>query len=482
MEANTITKLFTLLLAAVVVASCVQDDEFDAPSIEVESIDIPAAQLLTIGGVRTLLETEILNTGNQVLTFNGDEDDSNDQFIVGYVISNDAAGNFFEEILIQDHFENPTAGVKVLIDANPLSVTYQIGRKVFVRLEGLTVGFDSGVLALGLREGNRIEQIGESAQFDFMLRDDEVESIVPLSVSIADFTDALTNVYVRLSDVQFNRNDALGDNRKTYAAEASDEFDGERLLESCTTGASVIFSTSTFADFKGQLIPDKRGNMDAILTKDFFGETFNIVLNDPSSIAFDSLDRCDPDEIDCGIADITGPNEIFTDFFETQSQGSPIAGNGWTNYSEAGTASWEAYFDDGTNASLGISARVGSFSSGDDSTISWLITPEIDFDAEEGETLNFKTSNSFSDGSILELFFSSDWDGTEGGVASATWDLLPAAYIVQDDDFFGDWFNSGNVNLSCINGSGYIAWKYVGSGEEEFDGTYELDEIEVKSN
>jgi hypothetical protein len=315
-----------------------------------------------------------------------------------------------------------------------------------------------------------------------MLRDDEVETIVPLSIDMSDFIDALTNVYVRLSDVQFNRNDALGANRKTYAAEASDAFDGARILESCATGASAVFSTSTFADFKGQLLPDGRGTMDAILTKNFFGEVFNIVINDPSSIVFESTDRCDPDEVDCGIADTTGSNELFTDFFETQNEGSPIAGNGWTNYSEAGTETWEAYFDDGTNASLGISARVGSYASGDNSTINWLITPEIDFDTQDGETLNFKTSNSFADGSILELFFSSDWDGAEGNITSATWDLLPAAYIVQDDDFFGDWLNSGNVNLSCINGSGYIAWKFVGSGKEEFDGTYELDEIEVHSD
>lgn len=482
MKATTINPLFTLLLAAVLVLSCVQDDEFDPPILEIESVDIPAAQLLTMGGVRTLLETEILNTGNQVLPFEADEDESNDQFIVGYVISNDAAGNFFEELLLQDNFENPTTGVKVLIDANPLAVTYQIGRKVFVRLDGLTVGFDSGVLALGFRDGNRIEQISESAQFDYILRDDEVETIVPLAIGIEDFTDALTNVYVGLSDVQFNRNDALGENRKTYAAEASDAFDGERLLESCATGASAIFSTSTFADFKGQLLPDGSGTMDAILTKNFFGEEFNIVVNNPSSIAFDSTDRCDPDEIDCGSANDTGSNELFTDFFETQIEGSPITGNGWTNYSEAGTETWEAYFDDGTNASLGISARVGSYLSGDDSTITWLITPEIDFDAQDGETLNFKTSNSFADGSTLELFFSNDWDGSEEHIASTTWDVLSAAYIVQDDDFFGDWLTSGNVDLSCINGSGYIAWKYVGSGDEAFDGTYELDEIEVHSN
>ena len=57
--------------------------------------------------------------------------------------------------------------------------------------------------------------------------------VLDVSKNISDFSLAKTNMYVRLNDVQFNRNDALGDNRKTFAAEPEDEFDGERNLESC---------------------------------------------------------------------------------------------------------------------------------------------------------------------------------------------------------------------------------------------------------
>jgi hypothetical protein len=59
---------------------------------------------------------------------------------------------------------------------------------------------------------------------------------------------------------------------------------------------------------------------------------------------------------------------------------------------------------------------------------------------------------------------------------------LPSAIIVQDDDFFGDWIFSGNVDMSCIEGTGHIAWRYTGSGDPDFDGTYELDEIVVSYN
>ena len=70
--------------------------------------------------------------------------------------------------------------------------------------------------------------------------------------------------------------------------------------------------------------------------------------------------------------------------------------------------------------------------------------------------------------------FSNDWDGTIDGVLSATWGVLPAAYVVQDSDSFSSWFESGIVDLSCGSGKIHIAFKYTGSGDSANDGTYEL--------
>ncbi len=466
-----IYKLSILIFATIMVASCVQDDDFDTPQINVEAPELHGTEI-TIDALKQLLVTEQTNNGNDLLTI------EEDYYITGYVISNDEFGNFYEEIIIQDQPANPTTGVKVLVDVNPLFITYEFGREVHVQLQGLTVGYDSGVLSVGIRNGNQVDQIGEAQMTDYLKRDVTVAEITPLPMGIADFTDDKTNLFIQLNDMQFFR-DEIG---KTFSAEETDNFDGERILESCATGLTTTFSTSTFADFKAVTLPSGKGSMNAILTKNYFGDIFNVVVNSPNDIYFDDTNRCDPSEIDCGLANTTGSNVLFEDFFETQTTGQPISGNGWTNYIEAGTRNWRAYFNSGTNASLGISASIGSYQSGDDSSIAWLITPQFDFDAQDGETLNFKTSNSFSDGSTLELLFSSDWDGNPDNITSATWDLVPEAYIVQDSDFYGDWFDSGNVSLDCITGTGYIALKYTGSGDPDFDGTYEFDEIVINSN
>lgn len=474
MRTSAFYKYFSPVLLTLLI-SCIQNDDFNAPFPEIPGVEITGTEI-TIAALRDALIQEANNNGNPVLTY------EKDNYIAAYVISNDQQGNFFEEIIIQNSPTEPVTGVKVLIDASPLFPSYEFGRKVYVKLEGLSVSFNSGQLTLGIRNGNKLGPIAESQRFDFVIRDPEVAVIEAVDRDISDLNDALINTYVKLNNVQFAKEQVLGDNPLTYAGEPEDQFDGERILESCAEGNNIVFSTSTFAEFKSVQLPAGRGTVEGVFTYNFFGDEFNIVVNDLNGVQLEGEERCDPEVIDCGLASVTGDNVLFSEFFENQNAGNPISGNGWTNYIEAGTETWEAYFDDGTNASLGISARMGSYSSGDPSSIGWLITPQIDFDNQDGETLNFRTSNSFSDGSALELLFSSDWDGEPANVTSATWELLPSAVIVADDDFFGDWIFSGIADLSCIDGSGHIAWKYVGSGDEAFDGTYELDEIEIKSN
>ncbi|WP_299333289.1 DUF5689 domain-containing protein [uncultured Psychroserpens sp.] len=469
MKTIKLNKIILLALSLVVFNACVQDDDFDTPNTNVVDPTIDG-NIIDIDAVIG----NLVQSGEDIITF-----ENTNNFMEGYVISSDEGGNFFEEIVLQDKAENPTAGIVVQIDVNPLFTVYDFGRKVYVKLDGLSVAVDNGVVQLGRREGNELAKISAADMSETVLRTSEVATIVPLEVSISDFSNDLENLFIRLNDVQFNRNDVLGDDLKTFAAEDDDQFDGERLLESCASSSSVILSTSTFSDFKSLLLPANRGSIDGILTRDFFDEFYTLVINSPEDINFTNDVRCDPIELSCGLASTTGMNNLFEDDFEGQTINSLISGNGWTNFIEAGSEGWEAYTQGGTNASQGISARVGSFNSGDASTVAWLITPQIDLDANSGVTLNFETSNSFSDGSTLEILFSNDWDGTEAGIGTATWGIITDAYVTQDSDFFGDWFDSGNVDLSCGSGQIYIAFKYVGSGQSDFDGTYELDFVSI---
>ncbi len=469
MKTLKFNKLTILLLSLVVLTACVQDDDFKTPDTTVTDPTING-NIIDIDAVLGSFN----QSGDDIITFEG-----TNTYMEGYVISSDEGGNFFKELVLQDRPENPTAGIMVQVDVSPLFTVYDFGRKIYVKLDGLSVGVRNGVIQIGRREGNNLARISSARMTEHLIRTSEVATIVPLELNISEFSEDLESLYIRLNDVQFNRFEVLGNNPKTFAAEDDDQFDGERLLESCTEGTSVILSTSTFADFKSLNLPANRGSIDGILTRDFFDDFYTIYLNSPEGINFDNDLRCDPIELSCGLAATVGSNNLFMDSFETQTVNTLISGNGWTNFIEAGTEGWEAYTLGGTNASLGKSARMGSFGSGDASSIGWLITPAINLDNNTGVTLRYKTSNSFADGSTMQVLFSNDWNGTPSGITSANWGIVSDGYIVQDSDFFGTWFNSGNVDLSCGTGTIHIAFKYVGSGQPAFDGTYELDDISI---
>jgi len=475
MKTNKFLNVLMLIAFIGISVSCVEDGDFDVPNgTEVQEPTLTGTAT-TFNAVYAAYNQAVSN-GDSFVTF------ENDLYITGYVISSDRAGNFFEELIIQNKIDDssttadPRLGIKVELNISGLFQTYQFGRKVYIKLNGLSAGISNGVLVIG--KGADLDQIQPFEYQNFILRSSEVATITPKVSTVANLSTADHNTLIQLDNMQFFR-DQLA---LTYAGEANDQFDGFRTLESCDDGSTILLQSSTFSDFKSIQVDQNKGNIQGIFSRDF-GDDFNVfIINGLSDINFANTDRCDPIELDCGIAAAEGPNTLFEDDFQTQTTFSPITGNGWTNFIQEGTEGWEAYVSGGANASLGTSARVGSFQSGDASSVAWLISPAIDFDAQDGETLTFQTSNSFSDGSTMDLLFSTDWDGNTANITSATWGILPAAYIVQDSDFFGSWLSSGIVDLSCATGTMHIAFRYKGSGDAGFDGTYELDEIKIKSN
>ncbi len=465
-----IVYLYCLLL----LTSCVQDVRFDPPELNITPRE-PVGIETTFSAVYAAYESALAR-GETSYTF------SDELYCIGYVISSDKANNFFEELIIQNtkHEEessnNPRLGLKLLINSSGLYQEFEWGRKVYIQLKDLTVGKSNGVIVLG--KTNSLHQIQSYAYRNHVIRSPELVEITPKSTSIERLIQQDYNTLIQLEHVQFDRNQLAW----TFAGEAFDEFDGFRTLKSCESPVSITLETSTYSDFKSVPIPNTKGNLQAIYARNYSDDFDVLILNTMSDIRFDTTQRCDPMELDCGYADSHGGEVLLEESFESQRRNTLIEVPGWTNYMEQGTEAWEAYTATGSNASLGVSARMGSYQSGDQTNIAWLISPKIDLVSNSNVTLSFKTSNSFADGSILEVWYSSDWDGNEATIISSTWGILSNAYVVQNDDLFSSWFTSGLVSLSCASNYIYIAFKYTGSTHENFDGSYELDDILISAN
>ena len=138
-------KLVMLLMVTVAIVSCVQDDDFETPNTIVVAPNLEG-DVLTIMGINSAFEQLVADAADDLgvdpSDFNYEDvlaelretekltfDTEVITYVEGYVISNDQSGNFFEELVLQDKAENPTAGIVVQIDVNPLFTIYDFGRK-----------------------------------------------------------------------------------------------------------------------------------------------------------------------------------------------------------------------------------------------------------------------------------------------------------------------------------------------------------------
>ena len=230
--------------------------------------------------------------------------------------------------------------------------------------------------------GDELERIPSTVVVQHVLRSAEVATIVAKEVSISDFSDALESQYIRLNNMQFNSNLVIG-NTTTFASEPNDSFDGERTLESCDTGGSVVLSTSTFSDFKGLNLPANRGSIEGVLTRDYFDDFYTIYINSPEALNFDNALRCDP---------------LFEDDFSAGNL------NKWTPYNVTGTQEW--YYNSFGNPS--DSATMSGFSGGAQLNEDWLISLPIDLSSVPSAFLTFQTVKRY-DGNDIEVFYATDY-------------------------------------------------------------------------
>ncbi|UAB76635.1 DUF5689 domain-containing protein [Mesoflavibacter sp. SCSIO 43206] len=449
MKKINLNKIAVLLVSLVVLTGCVEDDNFDVPSTIEGISEYPNtdAEFNTLSGVLGAFGSN----GNEAYTYEAASETVSEKYTVGYVVSSDEGGNFYKQLVIQDAPENPTAAIVVQVDKNPLFTQYEFGRKVYVKLNGLTVGESNGVLQLGRLNGDQIDEIASTLVPNHIIRTSEVATIVPKEVSISQFSDALESQYIRLNNMQFNSNLVVG-NTTTFASETNDSFDGERLLESCETGSSVILSTSTFSDFKGLPLPANRGSIDGVLTRDYFDDFYTIYINTPEAINFDNDLRCDP---------------LFEDDFS--------AGNldKWTPYNVTGTQEW--YYN--TFGNPDDSATMSGFSGGAQTNEDWLISLPIDLSNTPSAFLTFQTVKRY-DGNDIEVFYATDYNGGDP-TTDGTWVALSPT-LDTNTGSWSSWTDSGSLDLSAAAGGNvFIAFKYTSTSSAA--ATWEIDNVKVSA-
>jgi len=452
MKTNKFLIFLSVFTLALFITSCVEDDDFETPDVTVQEPDISALGAKALfSNVISKYQTALVN-GDQVGVYSDEFDDP--QYIEGYVVSSDQSGNFFEEIIIQNSIDgndagsDPRTGLNVQINVRSLSDTYEVGRKVYIKLNGLAIGEENGVYTLGKANGSNLEQLQEFEYQEFVIRSSEVATITPKVVALEDITDADENTLIQLDDMQIVRNE-LG---MSYAGEASDQFDGFRTLENCETNATLKLQTSTFADFKQLPVPELRGSIQGIYTRDF-GDDFSVlVLNGTTGVNFTSAERCDPEILECP-GTTSAMMTVWEEDFESISDEDDLDGT-WLNVNvSGGSERFELNSFSGDQY-----MKISAFATGENPLEAWLVTPPINLDASNEEELSFNISSNFETGRIITPLISENYTGDP---LTTEWTALDVSIPIGDGGF-GD-FVELSTNISCLNGDVHVAFKYLGA-------------------
>ncbi len=465
----SILSVITLVIIGFSLNSCVKDKDYETPQINCEEPEIPATQMTTIEHI--IDAWYAINPGPQDRNpYKFAAVDADPVYVAGYVISSDKDGNFYKELFIQDDPANPTRGIKVGIDMRSLFAHYDMGRKIYIQLNGLAVNKSHGEFVIGEFDGNSVNNIRENVAKKIIKRACSPEVLSPKVVnSVNDITNDMLGTYIQLNDMQFDRS-LLG---KTFV-DPNDSYDTHRIMKSCADGYEIKLETSTFANFKDVLLPEGSGTVSGVLSRDYGDHYFVLRVNNPEAFNFDGP-RCDPPMLDCNGTNVGGSTVVFSDDFESYSSNSTNIGS-WLNINvNGGSNLWKVKNYSGSNNYVQCSA----YNSNENPLEAWLISPPIDLDNSTGEKLSFKTKTGYNNGAALTVFVSTDFDGTN--IQSATW-LMVDAEIANgpSSGYMTNWVE-GTADMSCLSGTVYIAFRYLG-GDGGITTTYQLDDVKVTAN
>jgi hypothetical protein len=470
MGKNKIMLLLVAFITSIYFLACAEDRNFTVPQnlgaeenlkleLLLDSVQNKQLELKSIKDLKGLY-----NSGSNPVKI------VSDILIKGYVISSDAKGNYFREFYMQDAPENPTAGIKIAINLTNSYNKFNFGRAVYIRLKNLYIGeinSGDGVITIGGKvsttDVKEIKSVALNQMNTHFFRSIETEIVIPKEVSLAGLNAADIGTFITVNSVIFPSN-LEG---KAYV-DPTEDFDTQRKIQTCQTVgyADLLIETSSFASFANKALPVGGGFLNAVVSKDYNGDFLVLVLNASEDVTMTGARCTTRSESDFPII-------LLEENFETTSR--EITITDWINYREEGTKSWSSYTDTYAQSKA---ARMGSKSSGDAATITWLLTKGVDLSNTTEEFLSFETSNSFANGSNLEVLISTDWDGVATNITSANWAILPAK-IVSNGEGFKNWVHSTFVNLTDYTGIAFIAFRYTGNGNVYFDGTYELDNITI---
>lgn len=201
------------------------------------------------------------------------------------VVSDDAAGNYYKQLVVQD----ATAGIEMRIEMSDLNNLYPVGRKVYIKAKGLYLGDYNGLTQLGAGVGTgsngdpELIRIPESILSQYVVSATYGNVVTPKVLTMDQLSLADVSTLVQFDGVQFTAADA----GETYA-DAELQQSLNRELQDCAK-RTLILRTSGFASFAGDTTPEGNGTITGILS--IFGDVYQLTIRDLNDVDMNG-ERC----------------------------------------------------------------------------------------------------------------------------------------------------------------------------------------------
>jgi hypothetical protein len=264
------SKLFRTTFVAIVAvsfSSCVKKD-FDSPPSANADPDITANR--TIAQIKTLADP-----GGAILRIN------DNLIISGVINSDDRSGNIYKTIIFQDE----TGGISISVDLNNYYAILPVGRRIFVKCQGLYIAKVSGVVQLGVLDDSGTQpalgRVPQGLVDTYIVRGAWGLTVTPKAVqltNIATYNPAYENMLITMSNVEFTPSDTA----KVYANSLL-QTSLARYLEDCNHTSTLEVYTSGYATFANTLTPKGSGSVTGVYMA--YNSTPELIVRDLDDVS-----------------------------------------------------------------------------------------------------------------------------------------------------------------------------------------------------
>ncbi|HEU4497371.1 MAG TPA: DUF5689 domain-containing protein [Flavobacterium sp.] len=440
--------LFLAALAGGLLASCVNDDNYDAPSLECTEPNLTATK--TVQQIISMAS----GTPQQYMQ---------DDIIEAYVTSSDEKGTFYKSISLQTLPAGAAApvGFSISVNANSLyGEGFVPGRKVYIKMKGLYFAIVYNSLTIGaayqetpaspVTVGRISENVYKNFIFPSCTKVDESQLVRTLPLSQV-YSNANLNTLVEIDAVRFV-DASLG---RTYFDIDSGGGATNHYITSAAGGTSQIIRFSSFAPFAGNQVQAGIGKIRGVLTK--YDSDFQFIIRYESDIK------------------LTQPRTFnypgtFSENFESYASGQ----NNFPNYFNdpvIGTKVWNIK----TTASKYL--EMSSFGGTAENNRTLFFVP-VNMTAASTMTFKYKVSFPVAGHAPLKVYYTTNYTPGQNIASAGLTDITSSFTIGTSTSFV----SAGTYAIpASVTGNGFFVFEYTGSGltNPRLTTNFGIDEISV---